>query len=126
MDWKQELFKRLDALGEKLGVAAGHIWAVLVRQGLAEAMGSLLLTILCLIGLVACIKVLLWAQKTGEATRRSPSCDWNTRYIGWSATSIVCGIVAILALCFNSYKFVVWAINPEYFALEKVLSMFGK
>jgi len=126
-DWKAEIFKRLDALSEKLGVAAGHLWQVLVRQGMAEAVGSLVLAVIALIGLVTAVKVLNWARTQGEAKRPKTGRDeWPGQYIFWAVISGVGGVFTAISLCVNLYDFTLWAMNPEYFALQKILELFGK
>lgn len=124
-DWKAELFKRLDALSEKLGVAASHLWQILVRQGMAEAMGDLSLVLLAGIGLIACTKTLLWARKYGTENVDREG-EWPVQAIVGFVVSGITGIIAIIAIFINTHTFVLWAVNPEYFALEKVLSLIGK
>jgi len=125
MDWKQEVFKRLDALGEKLGVAAGHVWQVLVRQSIAEGISSLVLAILCMAGLVVAIKVILWAQKTGSANKDFAG-DWPGNCIFWFSMSIAGTMLSTVGLFVNIYEATMHLVNPEYFALEYIMSLFGK
>jgi len=125
MDWKQEIFKRLDALGEKLGVAAGHIWQVLVRQSIVEGIASLVLAVLGIIGLIVAIKVIIWSQKTGEA-KADANGDWPAHSLFWFCASLIGIVVSTISICINVYGCVTRLGNPEYFALEYIMSLFGK
>jgi hypothetical protein len=123
-DWKGELFKRLDALSEKLGVAAAHLWGVLVRQGMAEAIASLVMAVCYLVGIVVFTKILNWARKTGEIKRGDGRYnDWPAQYIGWAIVSGLSLVFCVMAFMCNIYDFTLWAINPEYFAIQKVMEL---
>lgn len=127
-DWKTELFKRLDALGEKLGTTAGHLWEVLVRQGMAEGIGDLVLAFLCLVVFVICYKIVRWMYKEAPLDKPDSIYDmpWKARYLVPGIIATIVGIFSGVGIFVNLYQGVLWAVNPEYFALEKVLSLFGK
>jgi hypothetical protein len=117
-DWKAEIFKRLDALSEKLGVAASHLWQVLVRQGMAEAVANLIMAVCWLIILIVAAKVLLWARKTGELKRG------DGRYNDWTIVSSLTLVTSVGLFMSCVYDFTIWAVNPEYFAIQKVIELF--
>jgi uncharacterized membrane protein len=124
-DWKAEIFKRLDALSEKLGVAASHLWQVLVRQGMAEAVANLIMAVCWLIILIVAAKVLLWARKTGELKRGDGRYnDWPGQYIFWTIVSSLTLVTSVGLFMSCVYDFTIWAVNPEYFAIQKVIELF--
>lgn len=125
-DWKAEVFKRIDALSEKLGIAAGHLWQVLVRQAIAEAVASIVLVVLCVVGIIVAVKIIRWAAKFGEANKDNYSREWPPRAIVWTAISLVSLAVTIPGVFVNLYEAVMYLINPEYFALQRILELFGK
>jgi hypothetical protein len=124
-DWKTEVFKRLDVLSEKLGVAAGHLWQVLVKQSIAEGIASLLIAIFCTFVLVISIKVMRWVWLNAP---KDPAYDhdWKPRFL---FAHTVAGIAAlastITGLC-SLYTGVLQLVNPEYGALKIILEIFGK
>jgi hypothetical protein len=128
VDWKQEFLKRFDALAETLHTTGEHLWGVLVRQGVAEGVGSLVLALLCLVVLVVCYKTIRWAYKTAPTDESTSVYDtaWKARYLTPAIISAVGGVLSGIGLFVNLYQGVMWAVNPEYFALEKVLSLFQK
>ena len=119
MDIKQEIFKRLDVLADKLGVAAGHLWAVLVRQALATAVADLVTAFLSAIGLVIAIKIFLYGWRRGEED------DWHDGSNFF--LSLVSGIGIVLALS-GVFAYlsegIMYLANPEYFALQQILNLF--
>jgi hypothetical protein len=113
----KEILARIDALGVKLGVAGGHIWAVLVRQGYAEAARS---------GVWALFMVALSIVAFRYARR-----FWNEQLEthGDGAQALCCfltiaGVGALLIGAHNFSDAVGYAINPEYYAFEKVAELF--
>lgn len=124
-DWKAEVFKRIDALSEKLGVAAGHLWQVLVRQAIAEAVASLVLVVLCAVVVVVAGKIIRWAAKYGDENLNGCG-EWPARCIAWTMVSVIALAVAGTTLFINLYQATMHLINPEYFALQKILELFGK
>jgi len=119
MDIKQEIFKRLDVLADKLGVAAGHLWAVLVRQALATAVADLVIVFLSAIGLVIAIKVFLYGWKMGMED------DWDD---GSNFFLSLCGgigtVLALMGVFSYLYEGIMYLVNPEYFALQQILNLF--
>lgn len=132
-DWKTEVFKRLDVLGEKLGVAAGHLWYVLVRQGYAEAIASLVICVLLMLVIVMMLKMVIPAWKQGLAFSleqgsdkiRYPK-DWPPRILFPVILGTGISIISFVVLAVNAYAGVMYLVNPEYFALQKILEVFGK
>lgn len=122
MDWKQELFKRLDALSEKLGVAAGHLWVVLTRQGYAIGMENVLIGLVWL-GLWIAMMVVgaKMRNKVAPASKYSEN-EWI--FGGWVVTGV--GQVCLLGVGTYLFDGIVYLINPEFFALQQLLSVFGK
>lgn len=136
MDWKAELFKRLDALADKLGVAAGHLWAVLVRQAYVEGMFYTAVSAALLVGVALCLYWIRWYSKQPEKYEREYS-QYNeygpnekfkttTRFerYGWvPITSTLVGL-ALTGFAFDAAIAAITGIsNPEYAALQKIMEM---
>jgi ABC-type uncharacterized transport system permease subunit len=114
-DVKQELFKRLDIIGERLGVAANHLWAVLVRQGFATGIADAIVAVATLI--LALVAMKLARKWFGKA-------ETETKLDFLFGCSIVAWIVAgiLLIVCFTyTYDAALELVNPEYYALKTIL-----
>lgn len=117
MDWKQETFKRLDAIGEKLGVAAAHLWSVLIRQGIAVGLQE------CLIGLVwlgLWIAALIISRHMRNVLAKNSEYDKEAWTFGGYA---LLGVSQLFLLGVGSYLFegLVTLVNPEFYALQTLL-----
>lgn len=126
MDWKQEMFKRLDILGEKLGVTANHLWAVLVRQAYAEALGNLVIVAGLLVGIVIAVRYVKWFSKQPFEQDQEYKCirarsDKQTAQLIAAIFAGIGAVVAAVAVVSLLYYAVLALYNPEYFALQKLL-----
>lgn len=123
MDWKQELFKRLDALAEKLGTTAAYLWSVLVRQAVAEGVGSLVTAVAMMVGVVVLIKLAGKAQKhkLGDVNNDG----FFNEFVGWFLLpAAATGAFAIgIACLIDGFQHLY---NPAYFALHEILNTLGK
>lgn len=128
MDWKQELLKRLDALSDKLGTTGAHLWAVLVRQASLEGgmnIGdAVILVVLAVVGYhfaKHCYRKYVEANKNNNGYS-SKGDGWCFGYI---ALGIVSGALVIIATCI-AHQGLLSLLNPEYFALSRIIETFGK
>lgn len=117
MDWKQELLKRLDSLGAALGNTGAHLWEVLVRQSIAMGVADAILALICL---VAMFVFLRYARKCWLLSENRQG------YIALTGLLIVGTCITFFAFGVNTYSATLELINPEYYALEKVLQTVGK
>lgn len=112
---KEELLARLDVLAEKLGVAAGHLWEVLVRQAILHGyvdLGSGLLV------LSIAIPAMVWCwRKAAE----SPDDVGFFRGL----TAVVGGAACAVAFYDGIRYGLLELLNPEYYALKEILQALG-
>jgi TRAP-type C4-dicarboxylate transport system permease small subunit len=114
-EMQKELLARLDVLASKLGVTADHIWAICLRQAHVDAYLSLLTALACLIpacgfawGSYRC-----WKEKLKES------------YSAWEFGGLLCGVLSLgflIAFGANAYYSVTPLLNPDFVALQYVMS----
>jgi len=105
---QEELLKRLDALAAKLGVAAEHLWDVLVRQGQIEGMRGVVLAV------VGFVVMLIAGRKAARAFRENR----DDATMGWVILCFLSGGAALVGQADAWYL-----LNPEYFALRQLLEL---
>jgi hypothetical protein len=111
MKMTDEILKRLDVLAAKLGVTAGHLWGVLVAQAKIEAIEDIIWAALwaalsLVLGLVA--------RKLYESNDENDNAALGIVLIG-----VAVGFLLISAAMISGTLGML--LNPEYWALKKVL-----
>jgi hypothetical protein len=124
MDWKQEILKRLDVLAEKLGTTAQYLWSVLVKQGTIEGISDIFVGVIFLIGLIIGIKLLKFCIKEGPKHRSEKCNDWQGPYIFGSFVGTVMIIAGTIGFTTWIYYGLQALLNPEYYALQKLIELF--
>lgn len=122
---QEEIFVRLDALAEQLGVAAEFIWETLVNQ-------MYLSGIMSLIGFLI-VGFLLWTPTIILTVRRlCGKCVWTTpnafdgqlspEGIGVLASYVLTGIFMIISML-SAHDVITHIYNPEYWAFKEIASI---
>ena len=103
-----ELLTRLDAIATKLGIAAAHLWDILVRQVYVEAVTD---------GVMFVVYAAVWAYAFRRARR-----NWNDSNIdtetAWLLGLGIGGLIVFLAGLFAFSETVTAILNPEAGALK--------
>lgn len=120
---KDEIFKRIDALAAKLGVAANGVWNVLVAQARVEAIKELIgLGVAGGLGILG-IGMLIWAVRKANAA--SNRCDGDVETF-WGVTAVISGIVALISVIYILCCATSWITpmyNPQYWALQQIMNL---
>lgn len=108
----------IDHLAAKLSVPAAHLWAILVRQAQAEAIGNLVLIVL------AVAFMLVFALNFRRLMDAVESESDTQGFMATGALTIGCIVFAVAAISVlvNGYQTVLYFVNPEYYAVSKILS----
>jgi hypothetical protein len=113
----EKIFEALAVLAGKLGTTAEYLWGVMVRQAQVSGIMNLIAAVFLLVGLVVLIRVTVknwkgWWDQAGEDE--------------YQGALVFCAIIAHMIIiiplwvCFDAAIYRL--INPEYFALAKILS----
>lgn len=107
----------LDSLAAKLGVAAGHMWAVLVRQAYVDAFSNLVFMAIIAVMWFYAIKGYARYRKLDSRVREDVFEDWIFAFVFGGIIFGILTIAAVAALFISIGELV----NPEYYAIKTVL-----
>lgn len=128
---KEKAFEKvteyIDSIAAKMGVAAEHVYGILIRQQIAEGVADIITAVLILIvGYIVCKYFTKLTR--GKAARAKEK--WITdidddivvflRYAVW----VVYFVLAIIAVC-TVPGAITKLINPEYYAIKEILDALG-
>ena len=112
MDWKQEAFKRLDAIAQNLGTTAEYLWSLLIKQAYLDGYEMLLFGLLLLVGAVIMHRMARWAHRT--------SVDVPDHMAGAVMGWIVSAALAV-GVCDLVAEGIFHIVNPGYYALQDII-----
>ena len=115
--------KLIEQLAVKLGTTSEYLWQVLINQASVSAIQSvfmLLMASVILIILYRCHLYFMTAEK-GRDDSRYYYADY-TQLIPIS----VMGLTALCCIVFSIENIITACLNPEYWALNKILKVLGK
>jgi H+/Cl- antiporter ClcA len=118
---QKEVFSRLDALADKLGVVSGHLWEVLVRQAYVEAISSCVFFVLAVIAIFGIYRygVLTFAKIKSN--------EWDDfAIVPFTVIGVLVGLFSGIAIVTCVGTIITGFANPEYAALNSVLKALGK
>jgi hypothetical protein len=107
----QEVLDRLDLLADKLGVASGQVWEILINQASIDFYVSLCVFILCAILEVVALRIGL----------KSKQGLWGGTP-GYFIGCFIPGVIGLMSFA-DIIRNVGYLLNPEYYALTKILEI---
>ena len=108
----------IDALAAKLAVPASQLWAVLIRQVPVEVGKDVVWLLVCAVAIYGCIRV--WRFLAAAGTYR-----YDEAKMGMVLVSVVVAIAVTLSL-YSAITDIGYLFNPQYFALNEILSALKK
>ena len=109
-----EILKRIDALAEKLGVASGQLWSVIVAQARVEG-----ITLLIIAGVLAIVAVGL-----ARLVKRFWGTDDDAESVIVVVGSVGCVVASTIAFgC--AIGSITPLLNPQYWALQEIVKQLG-
>lgn len=122
---KERVEDLISQLAQKLGVAAEHIWSVLVRQQIIEGTMDVIVGIILLCFAAVSIwgsrKTYLYMKKVEHDAYHS----WDgSLYIALISVIVVAGGVITLIGFINLITGTKELLNPEYYVLRELMNLF--
>jgi hypothetical protein len=122
MDRTDKFGAYIAELAKQLGVAAEHVYGVMIRQQYTEAVGLFVENGLWLLIWLTLIPILVWGwKKTIRVARETRDDDY---YIGVTVCTIIFAIVfipCIVDIVGDIKLATMKMINPEYYALKDIM-----
>lgn len=112
-DWKVEMWKRLDVIGQKLGVAAEHLWALLIKQAYVESVAQLVAGLIILTA--ATVLIVIFKRAYSKASKY----DGEGFMVGMILTPVLGYPLGLMLALFGGMGMA----NPEYYALKDLIEM---
>ena len=111
-------FEYIDAIAAKMGVAAEHVYGILVRQQLAEGIAYSLLTTLA---------VIVFAVAYTKLFKAYRKCDGygDEAFIYALIFGGILGLVIVITWFFVFPNGIMKIVNPEYYAIKEILNALG-
>lgn len=111
----------IDKLAAKLGVAAEHVYGVLVKQAVANGITDVIIGLV-----VTTILIAVFSAGKKAFVKSNVSVGWD--FLDWSMLTVFVGLVMVIGFGFglsiltDGIKAV---INPEYYAIKEILDTIG-
>jgi len=124
-----EVTTRLDALAAKLGVASGQMWEILVTQARLEALENGFFAALGLIMMLSFWRLwkYTWTPVEGFKNRWglwAHNCNNDAALFGSGISLSLLGLTGPILFLANTTSTLKYLLNPEYYALKEILSIF--
>jgi|SRR5579872_1815508 len=119
MTTQEEIFKRLDALADKLHVASGELWRIVLRQARVEVASDLLWILVSIILIVLSYRRVRWA--INKICSRQDRYNWPDDATLWLWPAALTTIVFTIVLVVNISEIWTPLLNPEFYALDTIL-----
>ena len=119
--FQEKIIEYIDALSVKLGVAAEHVYEVLVRQKIVEGMVYSIVTLGVLIASIVAFK------KSLQSFFKCYEQD-EDKVFGLGIVSVVFGLVLAISLIVTIASLpdqILKIYNPEYYAIKTILDAIG-
>lgn len=123
---ENQIVQVIDALSGKLGVAAEHLYPLMIRQSYISGIKAIVWVLISIVVMIAYAKLILYyfAPYKDNITRYRECSRNDTEILPFTLTLVgsyvACGAVAIFCVCINT---AVNALsNPEWYAIKELLS----
>lgn len=115
-----KLAEKIDVLATKLGVAAEHVWEILVRQQMIEGLEGLVIFLAAVTVLSLAFPALLRNIHRAEAASRNEEGEFVVKVFVYG-----CASVLSFALGLNGFFKIKMLLNPEFYALKEIANLFN-
>ena len=116
-----QLESALVQVANKLSTSVDSLHSVLVNQAIMDGIYWLVFTIAYVLAFVFWTKIVIKKTKNKDVDNRS---EWHDEGKVFSICSVVIsGIIGIFVVGCNIYNFLTAILNPDYWALQQLLSL---
>jgi len=112
-----DIVSRLNALADKLGIAAEHLWTILVAQAYNEG----ITLIICPLIVTLCI--LITFKLGHKKYRNCPATQDEEPYLFWTVGSGILLIMSTIISTIIIKEGILALMNPEYYAWQEIQSI---
>lgn len=129
----QEVGAVLDVLAQRFGTTVEYLWEILVRQAAIEGWLNLFGSVMCVIGLFLCWRLIVWARHKDAAELAQAKAEdkanggYRSSYYsrpdntGYFIASIIGGTLLIILYFVYLFNGLSYLLNPEFHALKYIL-----
>lgn len=121
MDRTDKFGSYINELAKQLGVAAEHVYGVLIRQQYTEAIGSLVQDFVWIVVWIMMIIFIVKGWKRANYWLSKGDDGWQ---YGMIIATVFCSIASIFILVFvtaDLKEAIMKLLNPEYYALKDIM-----
>jgi hypothetical protein len=108
----------LEQMAVKLGVAAEHVYGVLVRQQFAEGAAFIVGGLVYLIFFAFMVR---WLYGKYIETKHDYKSDWDVAYVLFSLFGGLAAVGALFCVLLGTMR----TLNPEYYAIREIMDVIG-
>ena len=109
----------IDKLAAKLGVAAEHVYGVLIKQAMINGATKIVAgSLLLIIAIVASVIIM-------RTIKRSDTDYWDEEWAAVVVAAIVLVVAPLVVSYFVMASGITAVINPEYYAIKEILDTIG-
>lgn len=121
MDRTDKFGSYINELAKQLGVAAEHVYGVLIRQQYAEAVGTLIeaFILLCVFIVLTVFFVLGWKRANHWLEKGYD--EWQVGMIIGTVVYLVASAFIIVEITSDVKDGIMRLLNPEYYALKDIM-----
>jgi hypothetical protein len=118
----EEMSKLLSQLADKLGTTTEYLWGVLIKQAPIDAITTLFQMLLVLLFGIGLWKVHRWLSKSEDDSDCSRYEEYEELAIAPMVIATIVFVILSIVCFFCITDVVNGFLNPEYWALDKILS----
>lgn len=122
---EQKGYELIEKLAEKLGTTAEYLWSILLKQAKVQMISEIIFIIIVII-----FGIILWRTHKWLSTKKKWDGDYEEAGYSYHKDASGPMVIGAMIFCilfltalFSIFTIVNCALNPEYWALKKILEV---